>query len=475
MAEKEKITITRKQWGILISLMVGVFMGALDISIVAPAIPIIAKSLSMSQRQIPWIITLYILVYVVSTPLMSALSDRYGRKRIFMANVAIFGLGSLWAAFSGSFGFLLAGRGIQAMGAGGLFPIATTVIGENIQEERRGMALGFVGLVWGAAGIFGPPLGGWLTQWFSWEAIFFLNIPIAVFLLIFAWRALPLDAGVHEHPLDISGMILLGAGLASLAYGLNQLQSSDLLRSISSLKVWPWLAAAIILLIGFANVERHPKAPIISLNLFSKKQLDIGIFLGFVGGITEAGMVFLPFYAMKALNIGVGSAGSLMLAIALTLFLFTGPMGMLIDKAGVRIVLLIGTFFTALGAFLLIEAFSIWTFIGYQVVLGIGLSALLGAPVRYVVLSQTNDLERASAQGLVSLAGSFGLMTGTALAGAFFASNPTGLHGFHEIFLMVAIVAGIGLLASLGLKSRQAASYANRRGSGALEEINETT
>ncbi|MEJ2634120.1 MAG: MFS transporter [Calditrichia bacterium] len=475
MNSQEKPQISKQQWRILISLMLGVFMGALDISIVAPAIPIIAKNLSMTQRQIPWIITLYILVYVISTPLMSALSDRYGRKRIFLFNVATFGAGSLWAAFSGGFGLLLAGRGIQALGAGGLFPIATTVIGENIPQQKRGMALGFVGLVWGVAGILGPPLGGWLTQWLGWEAIFFLNIPIAAILLFYAGRALPHDTGVHEHPLDVLGMMLLGSGLASLAYGLNQLHSKDFLRSIVSTNVWPWLAAAVILLVAFARAEQRPRAPIISLRLFVKRQLNIGLYLGFAGGITEAGLVFLPFFAMRTLNIGVGSAGTLMLALALTLFIFTEPMGMLIDKTGVRLVLLIGTFFTGLGAFLLVNAYSVWEFIGFQVVLGIGLSALLGAPVRYVVLSETNDKERASAQGVVSLAGSFGLMTGTALTGAFLASNPNGLHGFREIFWMVALVAAVGFLLSFGLKSKNLVGETNHRRTNSYEEINETT
>ena len=454
MQSSKENSITRTQWAILATLMLGVFMGALDISIVSPAIPVIAQKLAVSARNIPWIITLYVLVYVVSTPLMSALSDRYGRKKIFLINVGIFGAGSLWAALSPSFAHLLSARALQAFGAGGLFPVASTMVGEVFPEERRGMALGFIGMVWGVAAVIGPLAGGWLTQGFGWTSIFYLNVPIALLILYFGWRTLPQDQGVHAHSLDLIGMALLGAGLATLAYGLNQIDSNHFLNSIASLSVWPWLVGAVVLLIIFGINERHPKAPIVSMYLFKKRQLNIGLVLSFAGGVAEAAIVFLPFYAIAALGVSVGSSGTLVLASAITMFLVTEPIGRMIDKVGVKPILLFGTLMTAIGALLMIIASSLVEFIGYQIVIGIGLSALLGAPVRYVALSETNDMERASAQSLVSLASSFGTMIGSTLAGAFLASNIKSLGGFHEIYLTMAVVAAIGFLFSLALNSK---------------------
>jgi len=292
MQANKEPAITKSQWAILAILMLGVFMGALDISIVSPAIPVIAQKLAVSARNIPWIITLYVLVYVVSTPLMSALSDRYGRKRIFLVNVAIFGLGSLWAALSPSFVHLLSARALQAFGAGGLFPIASTVVGEVFPEERRGMALGFTGMVWGVAAVIGPLAGGWLTQGFGWTSIFYLNLPIALLILYYGRRSLPQDQGVHEHPLDLSGMALLGAGFASLTYGLNQINSNQMFASLASLSVWPWLAGAMVLLVAFGINENRPQAPIVSMHLFNKRQLNIGLVLSFAGGVAEAAIVF---------------------------------------------------------------------------------------------------------------------------------------------------------------------------------------
>lgn len=143
-----------------------------------------------------------------------------------------------------------------------------------------------------------------------------------------------------------------------------------------------------------------------------------------------------------------------MLASAITMFLITEPIGRMIDKVGVKPILIFGTLMTAIGALLMIIASTLIEFIGYQIVIGIGLSALLGAPVRYVALSETNDMERASAQSLVSLTGSFGTMVGSTLAGAFLASHLQSLGGFHEIYLTMAVVAGISFLFSLALNSR---------------------
>ena len=145
--DQKKAPISRKQWLTLLALMLGVFLGALDISIVSPALPNIARDLNISGASLSWVITLYILVYVLAVPLMSSLSDNYGRKNILLINIILFAAGSLFAAFSQNLTHLLIARGLQALGAGGLFPIASTVIGKTFPKQRHGMALGFIGMV----------------------------------------------------------------------------------------------------------------------------------------------------------------------------------------------------------------------------------------------------------------------------------------------------------------------------------------
>jgi MFS family permease len=343
-------------------------------------------------------------------------------------------------------------RAIQALGAGGLFPIAGTLVGEIFPRERRGLALGFVGIVWGLAVIVGPLAGGWLTQGLGWPAIFWVNVPISVLAVIYAGSRLPRDRGVHEERLDVPGMILLGLGLASLAYGLNQVHTMYLLRSLGSPNVWPFLAGAVLLLTLFVLVERRAKAPVIALELFTKRQLVIGLTLSFVGGVAEAGIVYLPYYVMNALGLSVGKAGTLVLAAAGTFLILTAPVGRLVDWIGAKPALVAGTALTAAGTFLLTTTQELVGFVGYQIILGMGLSSLLGTPARYVVLAETNDAERSSAQSLMGLETSFGTMFGSPLAGAFLASHPGSLRGFHEIYFMVAVVALIGMGLSLALR-----------------------
>lgn len=210
-------------WKLLAALMTGTLLGALDISIVSPALPVIARELHVGARDIPWLVTVYLLVYIVATPLMSALSDRLGRRTVFLLDLLLFGCGSLMAALAPSFAWLLSARGIQAMGAGGIFPLANTVIGESFPPHRRGMALGFVGMVWGAAAIIGPLLGGWITQWLGYRFIFYFNLPLVAAALWLAVGAMPREPGRVEwhvrpeapdgespgarRPLDVPGLV----------------------------------------------------------------------------------------------------------------------------------------------------------------------------------------------------------------------------------------------------------------------------
>jgi len=402
-----------------------------------------------------WVITLYILVYVLAVPLMSSLSDKYGRKNILLTNILLFAAGSLFAAFSQNLPHLLIARGLQALGAGGLFPIASTVIGKTFPKERHGMALGFIGMVWGVAAIIGPLIGGWMTQWYGWTSIFYVSFVLALVVLALIWKILEKSVAVCPHPFDWPGMVFLGAGLVTLTYGLNKIDTNNLVASIFSSPVIYWFGASIVALVIFYFVEKYPKAPIIPLALFQKRQLNISFALSFVRGMTEAGLVFLPFYAMVALDIKAGLAGTLIIATAISVFVFTEPAGMLVDRIGAKKVLLFGTVATAIGAGIMISANTLVEFIGYQIILGLGLSALSGAPIRYVVLHQTNEREKAPAQSLVSLFSSFGIMVGSALAGGFLAVQAKGgmppLSGFHNIYWVIVISSVVAMIFALGL------------------------
>ena len=159
--------VGQTHYRLLAVLFGGVLMGALDIAIVGPALPAIQEEFGVDSRGLSWVFNIYILLGLLSAPLMSKLSDRYGRRDIYLLDIALFALGSLVVASAPNFWVLLSGRAIQAFGAGGILPVASAVIGDIFPPKRRGPALGLIGAVFGAAFLLGPLLGGILLHW-SW-------------------------------------------------------------------------------------------------------------------------------------------------------------------------------------------------------------------------------------------------------------------------------------------------------------------
>ena len=164
------MTDNKKRNRILLVLFMGVLMGALDIAIVAPALPALQAAFGIGDRLLTWTFTIYVLFNLISTPLMAKLSDVSGRRSIYVLDVTLFGLGSLIVSLSHNFGMLLAGRALQGLGAGGIFPVASAVIGDTFPPEKRGSALGLIGAVFGLAFIIGPILGGILLKLLGWQS-----------------------------------------------------------------------------------------------------------------------------------------------------------------------------------------------------------------------------------------------------------------------------------------------------------------
>src|SRR5512141_1340701 len=154
---------------VLLVLFLGVLMGALDIAIVGPALPTLRATFAIDDRAAAWIFTTYVLFNLVSVPLMAKLSDAFGRRTIYVVDVALFALGSLIVSLSPSLPVLLAGRAVQGFGAGGIFPVASAVIGDTFPPEKRGSALGLIGAVFGVAFMIGPIVGGVLLKYASWH------------------------------------------------------------------------------------------------------------------------------------------------------------------------------------------------------------------------------------------------------------------------------------------------------------------
>ncbi len=438
-------------------LFLGVLMGALDIAIVGPALPAIRSTFAVTERTLAWMFSIYVLFNLIGTPLMAKLSDQFGRRWIYILDISLFALGSLVVGLSGSFAWVLVGRAIQGFGAGGIFPVASAVIGDTFPPEKRGGALGLIGAVFGLAFLIGPLLGALILHFASWHWLFFINLPVALLIVLMSVRLLPATRSATPGAFDTLGMAVLATMLASLAYGINQIDTKSFLSSLLSLQVWPFLAAAVILFFALGRIETRASNPVVPPAVFTRRQLKLAYFLAAGAGLGEASLVFMPLLAVVALSgITERSASWLLMPVVLAMMIGSPTSGRLLDKFGSKAVIVAGTAVMVAGLFLLsLFASSLTMFIIAGFLIGLGLSALLGAPIRYITLNEASQSERSVAQGVVALFGSIGQLIGSVLVGAVAASGGAqAAQGYTNAFLVVAAVSALLLLVSFLLKNR---------------------
>lgn len=445
-----KIELPNKS--LLILLFVGVLMGALDIAIIGPALPAIRSQFDVEMRDASWVFNIYLLLHLVSAPLMAKLSDTYGRRLIYITDVTLFGIGSLMISLAPDFSTLLIGRAIQGLGAGGIFPVASAVIGDTIPKEKQGMALGLIGTVFGLAFIAGPIIGGTLLM-YSWRWIFVVNLPIALLIIIFSFKLIPSDRKPGQYKFDIPGLVLLTIILSSFSYALNSVDANDFSNSIVSLNVLPFLLISIVLLPPFWNIELKSSNPIISPELFRLKELKIAYILGFGAGMLESAAMYAPSLAKYSFNVSDSDASFMLMPMVAAMFVAAPVSGYLIDKQGSRKTLIFGTLTTTLSMIILaIFANSKWGFYTGGSMLGFGLAFLLGAPLRYIINSELGKENRASGQGIVTISTSTGQIISAALLGGIISSFGNSYIGYQTAFGFLIVIAFIGFTNSFRLK-----------------------
>src|SRR5262245_53226772 len=257
----------RAKLEILFAVMLGLFLGALDQTIVGPALPTIVTELNGNDLYV-WAITSYLLTSTISVPFWGKLSDLYGRKPMFIIGIVIFLVGSALSGLSQNMEQLILFRGIQGIGAGSLFPIALAVIGDLFSPAERGKYQGLFGAVFGIAFVAGPLIGGWLTENISWHWIFYVNIPVGIVSLFFITRLLPTVKNPRAtRNFDILGGIIFTAATSLLLIGLTYKGLID--DATHQQYAWTdWQVGGLILvgLVGyllFAWAETRAKAPIV--------------------------------------------------------------------------------------------------------------------------------------------------------------------------------------------------------------------
>lgn len=420
-------------------LFTAVFMAALDTAVVGPTIPTLRLAFGVDNRAVALVTTVYVLCSLASTALMANLSDRHGRRPVFLMAVSLFALGSLFVALSPSFWVLIASRALQGIGAGGVTPTASAIIGDVFPAEERGKALGLIGATFGMAFVFGPPLAGVLMVVANWHWIFLINLPIAALVLWMGRRALPARS---ENPapkgaFDFAGITTLVVVLVLLVLGITRIADPLVGQTL-----WPWcLVSAVVALAAFIALERRAERPMIPLSLFANRQLAITYTLTTGAGFGMGAVVFLASVATLAHGIDSKRAGFMLLPLVVASMVGAAGGGRLMNRLGPRTLMLAGFFCLALGYLGTgLIGLGLWMFLAASLPVGLGVGIVVGGSLRSIAIDQAPPETRAAAQGVINIGTSIGTLTSAAAVSALADFAGGGAEGFSRSYFAVTVL-----------------------------------
>ena len=305
---------------------IGVFMGALDGSIVNISLYTIEKYFNISEHTVEWVVLAYLLVVIAFTAISGNLGDKYGTKLIFQIGMGIFSLGSFLCAFAPSIEWLVGARILQAIGATGLFANGIAIITHFTDHSNRGKAIGWNSLIVASALSVGPTLGGIMTQYLGWQSVFFINVPLGIIGLIYVQIIIPPTPPTNKNKgIDFIGAILFSSSIGLFVYAIALVSPNLSLNAVLGNMILLSIVA-IIIFIGFIIWSLHKTNPIIDLKLFKNRTFFVGIISAVVAyTILEVVVFQMPFFLQQILNLSPADAGIVVLGVPIMMAVI-GPL-----------------------------------------------------------------------------------------------------------------------------------------------------
>jgi len=385
---------------VLVATILASSMAFIDGTVVNVALPALQANLNATIVDVQWVIEAYSLLLAALLLVGGSLGDHYGRRRVFLAGVALFAVASAWCGLAANIGQLIVARAAQGLGAALLVPGSLAIISSSFPVNERGRAIGTWSGFSAITTAIGPVMGGWLIEHVSWRAVFFINVPIALLVILISLRSVPESSDKESAGLDWLGAIVGALGLGALVYGL--IESSRL--GFDDRSVLVALVAAAVLLGLFLMIETRVSNPMLPLALFRSRTFTGANLLTFLlYGALGGTLFFLPLNLIQVQHYSATAAGAVFLPFVLIIFLLSRWAGGLVESYGPKIPLVVGPLIAALGfaLFMLPGANAgYWqNFFPAVVVLGTGMAVSV-APLTTTVMNSITENRVGIASGV---------------------------------------------------------------------------
>ena len=442
-------------WLAIVAASLPMFMATLDNLVMTNALPVIHEDLGASVEQLQWFVNAYTLSFATFILMAVALGDRFGRRTVFAIGIAVFTIASAAAALSTNPGELIAARAVQGVGGAALMPLSLTLLAGSVPERLRPLAIGIWGGISGLGVAAGPLVGGAVVEGWSWQGIFWINVPVGIIAIPLALLALPNSFGARLRA-DVVGLLLVGIGVLAVVFGIVRGNPAGW----DSIEVVGSLALGAVLLAGFIIWESRSPAPLLPLGLFRDRSFTVANLVGIAFSFGMFGSIFILIQFLQI----VQGASPLQAAVQTTPWtlapMLVAPLaGIFAPRVGTRILIVAGLALEAVALFWLASIITATVpyidMVPPFIIAGIGMG-LVFAPVSTAVLATMRPTDHAKASGTNSTLREIGVALGIAVLTAVFTGaggqlTPTGYvsAAVPAVIVGASVLAGSAILALL--------------------------